>query len=111
MTIPPMFDPREEPPVPFPDVPRLPYLRKLRRRNGRRLHISTVHRWAAAGLKVGGQVVKLEHIRVGGTLCTSEAALARFFARCADPNAPVANQAKARRRHEAAEKQLAAAGI
>jgi hypothetical protein len=106
-----MFDPTIETPVPLAQVPRLPWLRRLRRRGGRPLHLSTVHRWVQSGLKIGEQVVKLECLRVGGQLVTSEAALSRFFARCADPAAPVDTRAKARREHERAEAELAAAGI
>jgi hypothetical protein len=45
------------------------------RRNGKRLHIATAFRWAKDGVRG----VKLETIRVGGTLCTSVEALQRFF--------------------------------
>jgi hypothetical protein len=45
------------------------------RRGGRRLHQSTAFRWAKHGLRG----VRLETIRVGGTLCTSAEALQRFF--------------------------------
>jgi hypothetical protein len=45
------------------------------RRGGKRLHQSTAFRWAKHGLRG----VRLETIRVGGTLCTSAEALQRFF--------------------------------
>jgi hypothetical protein len=48
-----------------------------RRRRGKRPHPSTLHRWATNGLR--GE--KLEVLRVGGTICTSEQALCRFFER------------------------------
>ncbi len=59
--------------IPFGEVPRLPWMPS--RRRGRKLHIATVHRWFHHGL----HGVRLEAIRVGGTLCTSEEALQRFF--------------------------------
>jgi len=45
-----------------------------RRRRGRKPHVSTLWRWATRGLRG----VRLEVIRVGGTLCTSREALQRF---------------------------------
>lgn len=48
-----------------------------RRRAGKRPHVATMYRWAQRGLRG----VKLETIRVGGTLCTSLEALQRFCAR------------------------------
>ena len=45
------------------------------RRGGRRVHVATLYRWASAGLRG----VRLETLRVGGTLCTSLKALQRFF--------------------------------
>ena len=47
-----------------------------RRRMGRPAHPSTLFRWADAGLRG----IRLETIQVGGTKCTSRAALFRFFA-------------------------------
>ena len=48
-----------------------------RRRKGKRTHCATVYRWAARGLRG----VRLETIRVGGSLCTSEEKLQLFFNR------------------------------
>lgn len=48
-----------------------------RRRRRRKPHASTLYRWARHGLRG----VRLEVIRVGGTLCTSTEALQRFFDR------------------------------
>ena len=48
-----------------------------RRRRGKATHVGTLYRWADPGL----HGVKLEVIRVGGTLCTSVEALQRFFDR------------------------------
>jgi hypothetical protein len=47
------------------------------RRRGRKMAASTLHRWATRGL----HGVVLESLQVGGTKCTSMAALQRFFDR------------------------------
>lgn len=107
------FDPSVEPPIPLLQVPALPWL--PRRRGRRKMHISTVFRWVCQGL----HGTRLEVMRIGGTLCTSEAALKRFFIALsaadplctpsdpAPPRSPTAST-RARRR---AEKRLQAAGI
>jgi hypothetical protein len=46
-----------------------------RRRRGRKTSVATLHRWAVHGLRG----VVLETLQVGGTKCTSLAALQRFF--------------------------------
>jgi hypothetical protein len=58
-----------------------------RRRGGRQVHPSTLHRWATAGCRG----VRLETIQIGGTRCTSREALQRFFERLSgpDPAGPV----------------------
>ncbi len=48
-----------------------------RGRNGKRLHVATLHRWAGCGLRG----VVLDTIRVGGRRYTSTEALQRFFDR------------------------------
>ncbi|WP_390622211.1 DUF1580 domain-containing protein [Tautonia marina] len=48
-----------------------------KRRGGRKVHTSTVWRWAMKGYRG----TRLETLRVGGTLCTSREALERFFGR------------------------------
>ena len=57
--------------------------RKLPRiRGSKPPHPSTLFRWATQGRKAkSGEIVRLEITRVGGTNCTSEEALARFFDR------------------------------
>ncbi|WP_410001163.1 DUF1580 domain-containing protein [Stieleria sp. JC731] len=51
-------------------------------RNGKKLHLSTLFRWAQAGkIANDGMRVRLETIQVGGTRCTSLEALQRFFDR------------------------------
>ncbi len=76
------FDPAEERPIRLQDVPKITWLPG--RRSGSRLNVSTVFRWCQIGCR--GQ--RLEAIRIGGALCTSEAALKRFFARLTDPTKP-----------------------
>jgi hypothetical protein len=44
-------------------------------RQGKPVHIATVHRWASEGLRG----VTLETIAAGGAVCTSRSALQRFF--------------------------------
>jgi hypothetical protein len=60
-----------------------------KRRGGKRTHVSTLHRWSRRGLRG----VRLETIRIGGVVCTSEAALEAFFqalsARDAGPASPL----------------------
>jgi hypothetical protein len=60
------------------------------RRSGRKPHVSCLFRWAKHGLRG----VRLETIRVGGTLCTSREALERFFARLAELDHPNATRAE-----------------
>lgn len=45
------------------------------RRQGKKAHPSTLYRWATSGLRG----IRLETLKVGGTLCTSQGALQRFF--------------------------------
>lgn len=46
-------------------------------------HPSTLWRWMTVGLPVNGtgRKVHLQHVRVGGTLCTTQAWLHEFFER------------------------------
>lgn len=53
--------------------------------NGRRPHTNSVWRWCRKGLND----VKLEYVRVGRTIMTSEEALQRFFAALARADLPV----------------------
>jgi hypothetical protein len=54
---------------------RLPALR-----GGKPVHPATVWRWATRGVRGrDGAAIRLESIKVGGTLCTSDQALVRFF--------------------------------
>lgn len=106
-----MFDPSEEPPIPLGQVPKMVSWLPCRRQ-GKRLHISTVFRWALRGVRG----VRLETIRIGGTLCTSEEALVRFFQHLSGdgpaPPATPARTSRARRREIArAQRDLQRAGI
>ncbi len=56
------------------DVPKLKWLPT---RNGKRLSLSTVHRWVQKGL--GGQ--RLQTLKVGGAFCTTEQWVREFFLR------------------------------
>jgi hypothetical protein len=46
-----------------------------RRRKDRKTHVSTLYRWSIAGCRG----VRLETIQIGGTRCTSQQVLQRFF--------------------------------
>ncbi len=48
--------------------------------DGKRLHVSTIWRWARRGLRG----IRLEHVRLGHRVCTSQEALARFAQRLAE---------------------------
>jgi hypothetical protein len=50
------------------------------RRRDRPPHASCLYRWAKYGLRG----IKLETVRIGGSLCTSVQELERFFARLAE---------------------------
>lgn len=63
-----------EPLIRLRDVPNLSWL--PRSKKGRPIHFRTAYLWARRGLH--GK--KLQTVRVGNALCTSEAALRRFFA-------------------------------
>jgi hypothetical protein len=53
-----------------------------RLRGGKKVNSSTFHRWRAHGLRADdGEIIYLETIRVGRTLCTSVDAIQRFCER------------------------------
>jgi hypothetical protein len=94
-----MIDISTEVLTPLSDVPKL---RWMPRRRGRAVDVRTVERWAQAGLKG----IKLEVVSVGRVLCTTEAALLRFFERLKAPNADAkaltpSQNAKAQKRADA----------
>jgi len=81
-----------------------------RRRAGKKPHVATLYRWAMGGCRG----VKLETIRVGGTLCTSVEALQRFCERLSNPgsDSPRLPTTKQRERQiDKAERELEQAGI
>jgi hypothetical protein len=54
---------------------RLPPLRQ-----GRPVNPATLWRWATRGVRArDGTLIRLEALKIGGTCCTSDEALARFF--------------------------------
>ena len=79
-----------------------------RRRGGKRPHISTLIRWSERGVRG----IRLEVIRVGGTLCTSLEALQRFCDRLTTGvDAPAPTTRRRRREIAKAEQALSEAGI
>jgi len=68
----------------------------LPRRGGRRIHVSTLHRWAREGLR--GR--RLETVKIGAITFTSREALVRFSTPPEQPErpAPSARQRRAERR-------------
>jgi hypothetical protein len=98
-----VFDPTIETPIPLAQVPRIKWLPK-------RPHLATIHRWVLKGIRG----VRLEVLRVGGTLCTSEARLVAFFEKLTSTDhsdaRPVTTGA-ARRQQCRVDAELDAAGI
>lgn len=79
-----------------------------RGRQGKKLHASTGFRWASAGLR--GH--RLETVRIGGTLYTSQEALQRFADRLSDAEpAPTPRPDSRRRAAEQADRALQAMGV
>ncbi len=88
-----------------------------------RPHVASVWRWCRRGIKTrSGGRVRLEHIRAGGKLFTTEEALRRFFQAVAEADAehfraqPRASPKRSTNRQrnrsiEQAEQTLAGAGI
>ena len=82
----------------------------------KKLHVSTVYRWSVGGLKSkDGMVVRLEVVKIGGTTCTSQEALQRFFDRLSGNSKvitpPLFSERQRLRRIEKAEEELRRAGI
>jgi hypothetical protein len=76
-------------------------------RTGKRLHISTIHRWIAVGVRG----VRLESIMVGGVRMTSVEALQRFSDRLSGNPRPDAVPAPASNGHQRAEAVLKSKGF
>lgn len=82
---------------------------------GKGLDPSTCFRWTTTGARsASGERVKLECLRVGGRIVTTQAAVRRFLTRLTNgttaPASSVRTPAQRRRDHERAEKELQAAG-
>lgn len=79
-----------------------------RRRNGAKPHLSTLWRWCINGFRG----TKLEHVRVGASLCTTRAAVKQFIASMSgipiETCTPQVINARRQREIETAEKRLAA---
>ena len=80
-------------------------------------HPATAQRWCSRGCKsAAGQLVRLEHVRVGAKIKTSAEAVARFFAALSDADQggadlpPAPTPAERRKAAEAADKALRAMG-
>jgi hypothetical protein len=69
------------------------------RRKDRATHPSCLFRWAKHGLRG----IRLEVIRVGGSLCTSKQALQRFFHRLAEADDPDTSSESTSRQREIAQ--------
>ena len=99
-----MFDPTQERPIPLSQVPKLKWLPN-------RPHVATIFRWVQRGIRG----YRLEVLRVGGTLCTSEARLLAFFERITNmsnsPVTTVTTSAARRRDADRVDRELDAAGI
>jgi len=93
------IDPFHEDVFPLRETPK--------RMKGRRVHPSTVWRWVQRGVR--GH--KLETIRIGGITCTSEKALARFFAALSNANSSKAKPINDAARQAAVERELARFGL
>lgn len=78
------------------------------RRGGKRPHVSCLYRWTKSGCRG----IVLESIQIGGTRCTSEEALARFFQRLtAQFSSPHPSPTEHRRAADAADRKLEREGI
>lgn len=102
-----MIDIKQEQPISLSRAARRSFL--PRRRKGKRPHVATLYRWAQRGIRG----VRLETIRVGGTLCTSVEAIQRFCdALSGDVNSSATGSSVVKsRKSEAAAAMLAARGI
>jgi len=80
-----------------------------RRRQGKKPHVSTLFRWASRGVRG----VRLETIRVGGTICTSTEALQRFCNALTEPDWPPPGRTNRQRQAaiDRANRELDEAGI
>jgi hypothetical protein len=100
-----MIDVTRELTMSLADAAKLPIL--PRRRGGKPPHATTLLRWATTGVRG----VRLEVVRWGTTLCTSEEALLRFSRALSEPLSDPAIPQKRRASAQETERILAAAGI
>ncbi|VTR92156.1 : DUF1580 [Gemmata massiliana] len=70
---------------------------------GSPIHPTTVTRWCLKGVRVNGAKLKLEHLRAGGKLLTTRAAIVRFLAAQTDAPEPVSAPRTPTQRRRAAE--------
>jgi hypothetical protein len=78
----------------------------------RRRAVSTWYRWAVTGLRANdGSTVKLETVREGGRMSTTEAAVWRFFERLGAADAAARTASQQSKALERAGAMLDAAGI
>jgi len=70
------------------------------------VHVATLHRWIRRGVRG----VRLERIRIGGTTCTTEQALGRFFAALSS-TADAANAPSTETRSERTQLVIETAGL
>jgi hypothetical protein len=85
-------------------------------RNGKKAHVTTIYRWATAGLRSHDDAVfRLETVKVGGTTCTSLGAMQRFFERLSrptpEPLSSNADTASTAARYQTRKAELRRAGI
>jgi hypothetical protein len=81
-----------------------------RQRAGRKVHVSTLYRWASPR---GVRGVRLETLKLGGRVVTSVEAVQRFAERCSatDSTADVHPPRSRQREFEQAEQELERTGI
>jgi len=81
-------------------------------RGNRPVSPATLWRWSARGLTArDGRAVRLETIRIGGTTCTSDQALSRFFHALSSADEPGGSGPPAAVSKASADRILDAAGI
>ncbi len=85
-------------------------------RNGKKIHVASLYRWITAGKRgPDSSIVRLESIRIGGTVCTSLEALQRFFNRLTGDqqlvSPPAVTQRQWNQRHERAMRELKEWGV
>jgi hypothetical protein len=84
-------------------------LLRAKSRDGKAINFSTVWRWATGGIRG----VRLETVRIGSTLCTTDAAIKRFIDRLSNPELSPTQltPVDSKRAHRRAAAELEAAGI